>query len=150
MGVLSKSKKKPSGSISRSRTSRSARETERIAASFARGLKPGSVVALVGELGSGKTTFVRGMARGLGSRDRVKSPTFVLLHEYPGKHKLYHFDFYRIGSASELDEIGVSEVFASGGVSVVEWADRFPAVFPAQTRWVHLSSMGECTRKIAS
>ncbi|MBI2870394.1 MAG: tRNA (adenosine(37)-N6)-threonylcarbamoyltransferase complex ATPase subunit type 1 TsaE [Candidatus Omnitrophica bacterium] len=128
--------------------SRSARETEALAARWVRTLKAGSVVALVGELGSGKTTFVRGMARGLGSRHRVQSPTFVLLHTYPGKKPLHHLDFYRLESLAELEELGIEELFAGSGIAVVEWADKFPKNFPRHTTWVSLKYSGPERRAI--
>ena len=115
------------------------------------GLKPGSVLALVGDLGSGKTSFVQGLAKGLKVPEQitVASPTFVLIHEYlGGKMPLYHFDFYRLEKAKEAVELGLNEYFEGNGVTVVEWADRFEKLFPEKTEWVHLKIVGETEREI--
>lgn len=100
-------------------------------------LRPGSVIALNGELGAGKTTLVRGLVAGLGSADPVSSPTFALVHEYRGgRLPVSHFDWYRLGDEAELWALGWEEYLDGGGVVVVEWAGRFPAALPsAALRW---------------
>jgi tRNA threonylcarbamoyladenosine biosynthesis protein TsaE len=119
--------------------SRSAEETEKVAAQFARNLKKGDVVALSGPLGSGKTTFIKGLAKGLGVKDFIKSPTFNLLHIHQGRVPLYHFDFYRLDE-SDLEDLGfVDYVYDSDGVAVLEWAERVKGELPPNTRWVVLS-----------
>ena len=100
-------------------------ETERIGAELACKLSAGSVVAFTGDLGAGKTAFVRGMARGLGVEERVTSPTFTIVNEYNnGKKPLFHFDLYRIYDADELFDIGWEDYLARGGICAVEWSER--------------------------
>lgn len=103
--------------------SNSAESTEKIAAEFAQGLKGGEIITLDGDLGAGKTAFVRGVACGLGITDRVVSPTFTIVNEYRhGSIPLFHFDVYRISSADEMYDIGWDDYINSGGIVVVEWA----------------------------
>ena len=99
-------------------------ETEQAGADFARTLPDGKVVAMYGELGSGKTAFVRGMARGMGLTCRVSSPTFTIVNEYEGPRELIHFDMYRLGSADELFDIGWEDYLSRGGVCAVEWSEN--------------------------
>lgn len=104
--------------------SQSAEETERIGADLAARLKPGAVLAFTGDLGAGKTAFVRGLARGLGITERVTSPTFTIVNEYEGGClPLFHFDMYRLGSSDELFDIGWEDYLARGGVCAVEWSE---------------------------
>ena len=105
--------------------SSSPEETEAIGARLARVLSPGDVVAFSGDLGAGKTAFVRGLARGLEISGRVTSPTFTIVNEYEGgRLPLFHFDLYRLGSADELFDIGWEDYLARGGVCAVEWSER--------------------------
>ena len=100
-------------------------QTEALGAALARRLGPGSVVAFTGDLGAGKTAFVRGMAAGLGVQARVTSPTFTIVNEYEdGRLPLFHFDMYRLGSADELYDIGWEDYLARGGVCAVEWSEN--------------------------
>ena len=100
-------------------------ETENVGAALAGRLPAGSVVAFTGDLGAGKTAFVRGMARGLGITGRVTSPTFTIVNEYEGgRLPLFHFDMYRLGSADELFDIGWEDYLGRGGVCAVEWSER--------------------------
>jgi tRNA threonylcarbamoyladenosine biosynthesis protein TsaE len=92
-------------------------------------LKPGAVVALYGELGAGKTAFVRGLADGLGIDTIVSSPTFTIVNEYPGEIPLFHFDMYRLDSASELFDIGWDDYHDRGGVCAVEWSENVHGAF---------------------
>ena len=129
----------------------SAQETRKLAASLVLDLKPGAVLALVGDLGSGKTSFVQGLAEGLNISEKipVSSPTFVLIHEYPGgRLPLYHFDFYRLEKKEEAFGLGLEEYFEGDGITVVEWADRFKELFPETTQWVHFKIIGEEKREI--
>lgn len=104
--------------------SQSAEETEQIGADLAARLKPGAVLAFTGDLGAGKTAFVRGLARGLGITERVTSPTFTIVNEYEGgRLTLFHFDMYRLGSSEELFDIGWEDYLARGGVCAVEWSE---------------------------
>ena len=91
---------------------------------------PGSVIALSGDLGAGKTVFVQGVARGAGVGGIVNSPSYVLMNIYRGKAELYHFDFYRLEEESELFELGLEEYFYGEGITLAEWADKFPALLP--------------------
>ncbi|MGE5316247.1 MAG: tRNA (adenosine(37)-N6)-threonylcarbamoyltransferase complex ATPase subunit type 1 TsaE [Acidobacteriota bacterium] len=110
---------------------------------FAGSLKPGDVVALIGDLGSGKTRFAKGLARGLGVREHVTSPTFTILHEYTdGRLPVYHFDCYRMKSARELDEFGFDDYVYGDGVCVLEWADMIEERLPAH-RYEVRCALGE-------
>ena len=113
--------------------STSAKQTQEIARRLARSFKPKDVVALIGELGSGKTVFVKGMSMGLGCSSRdVLSPTFVLMRQYQGKFVLNHFDLYRLKDIHQLERIGYEEYFYGDGVTVIEWADRIPYALPEE------------------
>jgi len=110
-------------------------ETFDLGFEFGKKLKPGDVVALIGELGAGKTVFTKGIARALGVKEYeyVNSPSFVIVKEYSSrKMPLYHFDLYRLRSSHDLETVGYEEYFYSAGVSVIEWADRAPDVLPAR------------------
>lgn len=114
-------------------------EAEMIAlgAEMAAALEPGDVLALAGQLGAGKTHFSKGVVAGLGGdAAAVTSPTFTLVHEYPGTRlPVFHFDFYRMDAPEEALAIGWDEYLDSGGVVLVEWADKFPGLLPDETRW---------------
>lgn len=126
-----------------------AEETQSLGARWAEFLRPGAVVALTGDLGTGKTHFVQGLARGLGHAGAVTSPTFTLLHEYRGgRLPLFHGDFYRLASAAEALAIGLEEIWDAGGICVLEWGDKFPAILPPETRRVHFAMKSE-TREIS-
>jgi tRNA threonylcarbamoyladenosine biosynthesis protein TsaE len=111
-------------------------------------LFPGAVVALVGPLGAGKTHLSRAVAEGLGVANpaAVTSPTFTLIHEYPGRVPVYHFDAYRLSGPREFAELGVDEYFHGDGVCLVEWADRVAATLPAERLWVGIEVLGEDRR----
>lgn len=106
--------------------SHSEADTERAGAEFAKSLKSGALVALRGELGAGKTAFVRGMASGLGIGSRVTSPTFAIVNEYPGSPELIHFDMYRLSGEDELYELGWDDYLDRNAVVVCEWSERVP------------------------
>jgi tRNA threonylcarbamoyladenosine biosynthesis protein TsaE len=113
-------------------------------------LEEGDVVALVGELGSGKTWFTKGIARGLGVSPStvITSPSFALVNEYPGRTTLFHMDIYRLGSLSELLSAGIEEYLHSGGVAVLEWADRWPEILPDEVLKVELTIVNDHSRRI--
>ncbi len=119
-------------------------DTREMARAFAEVLRPNDVIALSGTLGAGKTCFVQGLARGLGVPEgtRVISPTFVLMRSYSGRLDLYHFDAYRLSGAAEMEEIGCAEVFRSGGVSVVEWAERVEECLPEERIALSIATVG--------
>ncbi len=128
-------------------TSNSVEETIAFARDWAQTLRPNDVVALIGDLGAGKTHFVKGLLQGLESAEEATSPTFTLVHEYRcGRLPVFHFDFYRLKERSEIDEIGFDEYLEEGGITVIEWADRFPQVLPARTRWLRLETSAETER----
>jgi tRNA threonylcarbamoyladenosine biosynthesis protein TsaE len=117
--------------VTRTHTSTSEAQTRAVAAALAPGLQPGAVVLLTGDLGAGKTAFVRGLAEGLGiDPDEVMSPTFTLVHEYRGgRLPLIHVDLYRLDRA-DLDDIGLDQDLAANGVTAVEWAERLSRHLP--------------------
>jgi len=123
-------------------------ETEAAGEGLGRTLAPGAVVALTGELGSGKTCFVRGLVRGLGGTVRATSPTFVLVNEYRGRVPVHHVDAYRTGSLAELQDIGLPELFGGDGVTVVEWADKLLPLLPADAIHVRIEGLGDEPRRI--
>lgn len=128
--------------------SESEEQTKKMALEFARSLGPGSVVCLDGELGAGKTHFVKGMAGAFGiDESEVHSPTFTLINEYAGSLSLYHFDCYRMKSAEEALEIGVEEYFYGEGVSVIEWPDRIRELIPPEAIWITITSLAPTKRK---
>jgi tRNA threonylcarbamoyladenosine biosynthesis protein TsaE len=132
------------------RLSRSARQTEALAADLATRLAGGECVALHGELGAGKTHFVRGLVAGLGGNVRaVSSPTFVLLNVYATPRlTVYHLDAYRVGGAEDFEAIGFPELLEQGGVVVVEWASRVLRLLPEKRIDVTLEIVGPRTRRI--
>jgi tRNA threonylcarbamoyladenosine biosynthesis protein TsaE len=123
-------------------TSHSPAETFAHGRALATTLRAGDVVALDGDLGAGKTHFVKGIAAGLGCEGDVTSPTFTLVHEYTGgRLPLFHFDFYRLESEDEVLRIGLDDYLGAGGALVIEWAGKFPALLPAGTRWFRLRAV---------
>ena len=119
--------------------SHSAEETEAIGEALAKRLSCGSVVAYVGGLGVGKTAFTRGLARGLGCRSRVTSPTFTIVNEYRGNIPLFHFDMYRLDSEDALFDIGWEDYLTRGGVCAVEWSENVTDALPDDTVYVTIS-----------
>ena len=99
-------------------------ETEALGEALGKQLRPGSLIAYYGDLGAGKTAFTRGLARGLGISDRVTSPTYNIVNEYPGLIPLFHFDMYRLESSEDLFDIGWEDYLVRGGVIAVEWSER--------------------------
>jgi len=116
----------------------SADRTRQLAGEMAGELGRGDVVALVGELGAGKTCFIQGLCAGLGVEERVTSPSFVLLHEYSGRLPIYHFDAYRLDDADQFWDLGAPDYLDGDGICLVEWADRVRSMLPDHTRWVRL------------
>ncbi len=130
--------------------SKSVEETIETGARLAKTLKRGDVVALVGNLGAGKTVFTKGIAKGLGVKNPryVNSPTFVLIKEYKGRLPLYHFDLYRLTTTNILDAESYEEYFYGDGVTVIEWADKIRKLLPQKYIEVTLAVVGENSRKI--
>ena len=129
-------------------TTHSESETEALGESLAQKLRAGDVVALYGDLGAGKTAFVRGMARGLKSPNRVTSPTFTIVNEYEGEIPLFHFDMYRLGGADELFGIGWDDYLARGGICVVEWSENVETAFDGSEYTVNIEKCSEDERRI--
>ena len=111
----------------------SSEETLKLGEIIGKSLNPGSIIALVGDLGAGKTVLVKGIAKGLGLEEEPNSPTFVIMNYYEGEIPLYHFDLYRLSDEDELVGIGYDECFFGNGVCAVEWADRISEIFPEHT-----------------
>ena len=126
--------------------SHSVAETEDLGARLAAVLAPGAVVAYTGGLGMGKTAFTRGLARGLGCRGRVTSPTFTIVNEYDGPTPLFHFDMYRLPDADALFDIGWEDYLDRGGVCAVEWSEQVADAMPPDTVYVTISRRPEDDR----
>ena len=123
--------------------SHSVEETEAIGEALAAHLNGGSVVAYRGTLGMGKTAFTRGLARGLGCRGRVTSPTFTIVNEYRGSVPLFHFDMYRLEDEDALFDIGWEDYLSRGGVCAVEWSENVESALPADTVYVTIARHAE-------
>ncbi|NLC73116.1 MAG: tRNA (adenosine(37)-N6)-threonylcarbamoyltransferase complex ATPase subunit type 1 TsaE [Ruminococcaceae bacterium] len=123
-------------------------ETEEIGENIGKVLPAGSVLAMYGELGSGKTALVRGIARGMGINSRVQSPTFTIVNEYEGKRTLYHFDMYRLSDASELFDIGWEDYLNAGAVCAVEWSENVQDAFFGDEITVRFTKLSETERRI--
>lgn len=130
-------------------TSHTPRQTEEIGSLLGSMLAKGDIIALCGELGTGKTTLVRGMARGIGLEEgEVASPSFTLVNEYEGPLRLFHIDLYRLADEKELIGIDYEEYLTADGVVVIEWADRLPQAIPADSLWITLRYLGTERREI--
>ncbi len=126
----------------------SEKETERIGALLAAVLHAGDVIAMSGDLGAGKTVFIRGLARALGVVARVTSPTYTVVNEYEGALPLFHFDMYRLSDADELYDIGWDDYLKRGGVCAVEWSERAAGLLPEGSIYVDIAAQDETTRRI--
>ena len=127
----------------------SAEETRTLGEKLSGRLQAGDVVVLEGELGAGKSELARGIARGLGVKETVTSPSFTILNVYEsGRIPLYHFDWYRLESAEELYELGMDEYLGGDGIAVVEWAERCPEVVPEGSMRIRIEATGEDERII--
>jgi tRNA threonylcarbamoyladenosine biosynthesis protein TsaE len=131
-------------------TSESPEETRAAGERLARTLGPGDVVALIGELGAGKTCFVQGLVRGLAASTWATSPTFVLVNEYRGRLPIHHVDAYRIAGPTDMIDIGLLELIDGDGVTIIEWADRVPSLLPERTIYVTLEGVGDAPRTIVT
>jgi tRNA threonylcarbamoyladenosine biosynthesis protein TsaE len=118
-------------------------DTERLGRILSQVLKPGDVVGLIGNLGAGKTQLIRAIAEALDvDPAAISSPTFVLIHEYEGRLPIFHFDAYRLRSVEEFDALGGAEYFDSGGICLIEWADRIPDRLPEEAWLITLKPSG--------
>lgn len=130
------------------KTSVSAEETEKIGFEFAKLLSPGDCLAMKGDLGAGKTAFVRGMAKYLCPKARVQSPTYTIVNSYGGKIPLYHFDMYRIDGEESLYSTGFFDYLDAGGICAVEWSEKIEDFLPDDRYTVTIEKTGEETREI--
>ena len=123
-------------------------ETEQLGAALGRKLNPGTILAYEGDLGAGKTAFTRGLARGLGAKDMVTSPTYTIVNEYlSGKYPLFHFDMYRLHSSDDLWDIGWEDYLERGGVCAVEWSENVEEALE-NAIFVTIEKTGEDSRRI--
>jgi tRNA threonylcarbamoyladenosine biosynthesis protein TsaE len=127
---------------------RNRKETILLGERIGKSLKAGDVVALSGELGAGKTTLIQGIAKGLGIKDWVTSPTFTIINEFKGPVDLYHMDLYRIDRIDEAIEEQMEEYFTKGGVTVIEWAEKAGPILPEGTIEINLKILSDDERKI--
>jgi tRNA threonylcarbamoyladenosine biosynthesis protein TsaE len=128
---------------------RNEHDTAKLGAALAQVLSPGSVVALIGPLGAGKTRLVQAVAEALGvPRSECVSPTFTLIHEYQGRVPIYHFDAYRVKDDDEFLELGPDEYFYGSGISLVEWANRVERCLPPERVTIHIEPIGPTERRI--
>ena len=125
-------------------------ETDLFAKRFAATLKKGDIVAFFGDLGSGKTTFLKSLIATLNniSPDDIHSPTFTYLHIYPGDVPVYHFDLYRLNNASDFTALGFHEFFTASGICCIEWSEKIASILPPSTIKVLLTHAGETSRTI--
>ena len=122
-------------------TSNSPAETKALGRRFANDVSAGAVLALQGDLGTGKTEFTKGFVAGIGSNAEVTSPTFTILHEYAGgRLPVYHFDFFRLENPARLAQIGFDECLFGNGVCVIEWADRFAELISDKALWIRFET----------
>ena len=124
-------------------------ETKEFGRALAKELKAGSVVALSGPLGSGKTVLIQGICSGLGVTEFVTSPSFVIINEYPGKFKVYHFDLYRLGNVEEFIKLGYEEYFYGNGITLIEWAEKIKTFLPEERMEINLEILSEKERRIS-
>jgi tRNA threonylcarbamoyladenosine biosynthesis protein TsaE len=128
--------------------SHSEAQTRRLGARLAAYLHPGDVLALVGDLGSGKTRWIQGVCAGLGVTDPVISPTFTLVNEYRGLYPVYHIDLYRLADAAETATFGLEDYLYGSGITMIEWADRIKALLPDEYLTVELHHLEETKRRV--
>jgi tRNA threonylcarbamoyladenosine biosynthesis protein TsaE len=130
-------------------STRSPQETIQKASDFAKSLKVGDIVLLEGDLGAGKTTFVKGLAKGLKVKIKdVNSPTFVLMNIYKGRIPIYHFDLYRLEKPQEIESLNIDEYLQADGVAVIEWPKRLGNQMPSTGYWIELKHKSETEREI--
>jgi len=113
-------------------------------------LRPGDVVALVGELGAGKTQFIKGLAEGVGvgKPTYISSPSFTLINEYPGRVPFYHVDLFRLEREKDAEELGLEDYFQGDGITAIEWADKIPSLLPKEMLLIHIAYTGKNSRSL--
>jgi tRNA threonylcarbamoyladenosine biosynthesis protein TsaE len=127
-----------------------ASETIRIGKSIGSRLLPGDVVALMGELGAGKTQLIKGLAAGAGIANPtyVSSPSFKLINEFSGKTTFYHIDLFRLNGENEAEELGLDDYFQGRGITAIEWADKIPSLLPEEILWIEIHYTGKNSRSL--
>jgi tRNA threonylcarbamoyladenosine biosynthesis protein TsaE len=131
--------------------SRSPEQTRRLGTRLGELLRGGELICLEGELGAGKTCLTQGIAAGWGVAEPVRSPTFILIHEYhraDDKQKLHHVDLYRMSGAAEAWALGLDDVWTSGDVCIIEWPERARDILPAERLWIRLTTLDETRRML--
>ena len=125
-------------------------ETIRVGKEIGSRLLPGDVLALVGELGAGKTQLIKGLAEGVGmeSSAYISSPSFTLIHEYPGKIPFYHMDFFRLEREQEAEALGLEEYFQGTGITAIEWADKIPSLLPKELLFICIAIVDKNIRSL--
>lgn len=134
-------------------TTSSSEETQKLGQTLAQNYQEGAILALFGPLGSGKTTFVQGLAQGLAITDRLISPTFILMRQYsiPGniKGQLFHLDLYRLNNITQIKELGLEEIFSNpNNLVIIEWAEKLEDLQPNNITEIHFKNTGKNSRKI--
>jgi tRNA threonylcarbamoyladenosine biosynthesis protein TsaE len=129
---------------------KSVSETIQIGKNIGSLLRPDDIVALVGELGAGKTQFIKGLAEGVGVEKPtyISSPSFTLINEYLGRVPFYHIDLFRLEQEKEAEELGLEDYFQAGGITAIEWADKIPSLLPEEILWIEIHYTGENTRSL--
>ena len=122
------------------------KQTQIVAFEYAKTLSKGDVVLLKGEMGAGKTTFVKGLAKGLGISDEITSPTYAYMNDYDGV--LYHYDCYRLSSGEDAEALGLTDYFYAGGICVIEWSENIVSVLPKNCKSVTIEKIDESKRRI--
>lgn len=134
-------------------TTQSAAQTQKLGKSMAKKYQNGGILALIGLLGAGKTTFTQGFAQGLGIKQRLTSPTFILMREYPiprnKSGKLYHIDLYRLENTSQMEQLGLAEIFANPkNIVLIEWAEKLGSLLPQKAVKIVFKPLSENSREI--
>ena len=124
-----------------------AKETQQLGRLIGESLVGGEIIAMTGDLGAGKTTMTKSIAKGLNIDEHITSPTFTIVNEYDGRLKLFHFDVYRIGDIEEMYDIGYEEYFYSGGVCIIEWANLIEEILPEDTINIEIYTLDENKRE---
>lgn len=129
---------------------KSTSETIRLGKKIGRFLQRGDVLALVGELGTGKTQLIKGLASGVGIKNLkyISSPSFTLINEYQGRIPFYHIDLFRLNREQEAEELGLEEYYHGDGVTAIEWADKIPSLLPTELLWIQIKYYGVHDRSI--
>ena len=140
-------------------SSYSASETKQLGIKIGKSLQPNNIIALIGHLGAGKTTLTQGIAEGLGVKDYVTSPTFIIINEYQSQGSgvkgqevsqihFYHIDLYRLDTSAQIEDLGIEEYFDKGGVTIIEWAEKLGDLLPARAKKIEIEIVSENERKI--